>query len=379
MGEKPREKKDIEREDLEMLHEKYSKVYSSAAKATEDFLKPLKLDSAKMMDKADVFLRQYLKGEIKPLEHGASSIMTEEAITERQARFIAWVIFLDSQKKLQWSLIGLSESELQCLFDLGIYGKKTETEFYALEHSQSDPEKIYSYMIDNDLIKKTHKETIYALINWFRYRAIHENGDDANNPEIQMKRYGHSGSPTTTELINQNKPKNDKTIFINGCHGTVALLKDMLSVIGVPARYIYTDDGHGRIEFPSIGKTVYHGDDLHVYKRSKSEAEIPAEEILVDTEKIEPYGESDTEEAAERELELLEKYMPDDFLLKYALYPYKYNFNDRVRKFPDLAERRDLLIQKVKKKLNEIGGGDLKTAVKVLKERIIISNQEEYY
>lgn len=137
-------------------------------------------------------------------------------------------------------------------------------------YGESDPAKVRTFLLEQNILKDTDEETIYALIDWSRRNIVHASASTGETEKL-----------TILGLV--EKGEKNGFISIEGCWGTADFFQKTLGAAGISVIYdtvsIYNEI-HASMDFPSIGKTAFHGDDLHSWKTSSRGSEVPPDEIL---------------------------------------------------------------------------------------------------
>ncbi len=310
------------------------------------------------------------------------TVMTESETLTMQSRTIAYQLYLDLQQQIPWSLEDLSDEQLKTLCDTSSHfafrnpSNQLEYRFYPL--APSYPEEIFAFLREQKLIKPTHQQTIESLIDWFREHAMHFQHIDETDSKL-LEKYEHLGAPTIMDLTGQTEKK--RLMHIQGCFGSVEFFKQVLQTIGIPTKKIYPildSANHTSIQFPTINKAVYHGDDLHSYwSRTYEGNSIPPGLLLVEPDKV-PDCKNNSQNCLDigynnhlHSLDISEKYLTEKELLyqayfltgsyAYPLYSPEYLGGTQLP-----PERLQSLYERYRQKLLEIGKGDLLAAINIL-------------
>jgi hypothetical protein len=206
-----------------------------------------------------------------------------------------------------------------------------------------------------------------------------------NNSDL----FGYEGLPPVDKVLYPLKGKLHKTA---GCWGTSGLYGAVLRSINIPVKHqtihLLNDLVHSRPEFPSVDRSIPHGDDPYTATLIPSGAVIPSSKMFytlseMATKFINPavdcvgnqcntIGDQASYNSSKDQWQLAYEYMADYILYEYAQYGAGY-LNDSLRGprigggihelvkpyFTD-AERATM-VTVVENKVREIGGGNLDT------------------
>lgn len=303
---------------------------------------------------------------------------------------IAQSLWTEVHGAVAWHLVDFPDEQLAYLLDsrkLMTYQPVTNrykfNTYLMGEITAWNPRVSYEVLSNLKMIKATPLETIYALTNWMRGHLIHISGSDD-----YTEQYGYPGPPPADKVLYPLEGKRHKTA---GCWGTSGLYGAVLRSVNIPverANINLNNGTHSRPVFPSVDRSMPHGDDVYTATLIPSGAVIPTSKIFytlaqMATKFISPavdcvsgecntIGEQASYNAGKDHLQLAYDYMADYILYQYARYGADY-LNDSLRGpriggsvhefvkpyFTD-AERA-AMVTAVETKVKEIGSGNLET------------------
>jgi hypothetical protein len=307
----------------------------------------------------------------------------------------AWKIFLahvaqslwvEVHHAVSWHLTDFPDDQLAYLLDsrkLMSYNQATNKYKFDImgRITAWNPRICYEFLSNLKMIKSSQLQTIYALTDWMRGHLKHTARD-----EDFSELFGYAGPPPADKVLYPLEGRRHKTA---GCWGTSGLYGAVLRSINIPVEHARTTFNgliHSRPAFPSVNRSMPHGDDPYKRLLTPSGAVIPSSKIFYTSAEmivkflIPPVdcirGECNTvsEQASynsnKDHLQLACDYMVDYILYLYARDGANY-LNDYLRgpirrgvvheyvKPYFTAEERAAIIAAVENKLREIGGGDL--------------------
>jgi hypothetical protein len=210
---------------------------------------------------------------------------------------VANSLYLEAKSILDWSIMNYSDEELEVLLSSKYFFEWCDDGGYSLQRTRvgiaaagwplsrgnsllSPPNKVYDFVVSNDMIRPTRVESIVRLLEWCQINLIHFTGSlTAQNVENQWQYRGLppvsriiQGTPKTTDIMPEIRHRTA------GCHGTNGFLKDVLRVINIPVLYQRPENtGHATPYFLSEGKYLSHGDDPY----NRYGREVPADQLLI--------------------------------------------------------------------------------------------------
>lgn len=358
-----------------------------------------------------------LKAVISDMEAGKDFPLTRppKIVEEAGSSFYisksdAWMIFLthvahslwiEVNGNLGWSLTKLSGKKLKALFDsrLIFFGTNRSEQLpksgsgyryqFSMGNTDWNVRFSYDFLLNNGLIKKSARETVYAFMLWGREHLRHYSYLERTK-EWRKSTYGYEG-PIPIDLILE--PPSGVDHISSGCGGASSLFRAVMSSINIPvvdntnvfARAGESPTGHYRFELPSLKIGVAHGDDIYnaILQGSVGNV-VPVKEMFVKLTWLKKYIDNPalthTKNKAEqalyntrkRQLNVAIKYFAR-WLLRQRIGDYvdgKYQKSDDIEealtgidglnyKKPLFTNKeRNKIIRKVDKEIKRLGGGD---------------------
>ncbi len=139
------------------------------------------------------------------------------------------------------------------------------------------PKTSFAFFVHQDIIRSTHLSTITRLLGWSGSHLAHYadyGGDtDGKSPmEVAYMHWQYYGDAPVQRMLAGTLRDNTTEVahWTRGCSGTSAMYESILRALNIPARTMWGSgegiephlDGHTVPVFPTIGKTLSHGDDV---------------------------------------------------------------------------------------------------------------------
>jgi hypothetical protein len=196
---------------------------------------------------------------------------------------IAQSLWVEAHGVVPWRLADFSDVQLMYLLDsysLLRYESATNRYFFDVmplgRVTAWNPRICYEFLSKMKMIKSTQLETLYALTDWMRGHLIHIVSGE-NNSDL----FGYEGLPPVDKVLYPLKGKLHKTA---GCWGTSGLYGAVLRSINIPVKHqtihLLNDLVHSRPEFPSVDRSIPHGDDPYTATLIPSGAVIPSSKMF---------------------------------------------------------------------------------------------------
>lgn len=141
------------------------------------------------------------------------------------------------------------------------------------------PRYTYRFLVQNQLLKPTRRETIAALLGWIGERFIPFSGFATRASALDH--WGHRYNPTVEMLIEGTVRASDGRFghFAFGSHGTAQFVKDVLRAVNIPVRVPYLCF-ESELWFPTDG--IYLSDARAPYDTTFQASGCSAEALFVD-------------------------------------------------------------------------------------------------
>lgn len=182
--------------------------------------------------------------------------------------YVAHALWVERTRAVSWRLADLSPAHLAFLLDSrNIFSAISPASgeryfaFNALEHGNStayNPRIAWQFMASLGLVRARPDETLYAAAEWMRDHLRHITaGEDAR----AIFDYPPAHPPFDRILY----PLPGQMHITIGCGGTAPLFVALMRSANIPARHAHwrIAGGHRRAEFPALGLTMVHADDVH--------------------------------------------------------------------------------------------------------------------
>jgi hypothetical protein len=192
---------------------------------------------------------------------------------------VGFSLALETSQTLGWSVAGDTDETLRYLFDssvmawylpngnygMGTYAGANFPPLRANNRPQTafaPPMWTYPFLRDAGLLGTTRLETIGNVLQWMRLNLWHFFGTDTfgNVDAIWQYRGWVPLSRIVNGTVDANNPGFGVQHWTAGCHGSVALLHEVLRVVNVPVQPVWVA-GHELAYFTSEGLYLDHGDD----------------------------------------------------------------------------------------------------------------------
>jgi len=297
---------------------------------------------------------------------------------------VAFSLYLEKNKILNWSLEDYSNEELNLLFNNQSYFVGKGDLFGSPYYLNWDQAHVFHLLSEEGIIQDSAEETLYALTDWIMKHLEHEAVTFNLNKAIE--RYGYPDITRIESLFNTYDSKNP----IAGCWGMTDFYQLVLATLNIPAKEGITSfppGYHSRAEFPSLKLGLFTSDDVYSFNIS-SERNIPVEDIFLPLEKIQQMTSVKGDAPSVQDIalwnhkkhrnDLDRKYLPDDFLLWRVCYLLGGTSisTEKLLNPPELykpiysIEEVNKTIKELDQLLYDIGGGDLEEAERELRRRL---------
>lgn len=203
----------------------------------------------------------------------------------------AWTIFLahiaqslwvDVNNKVNWNLSDYSSDNLNLLLD----GRKLirylpSNNLYGFEVGNMgnvtpwNAKVAFDFMDNFGLIQSSGQATLYKLTDWMRGHLIHISGG-----ADLVAQFGYAGPPPVDKVL---YPLEGKRHITAGCWGTTGLYNAVLRTVNIPVQSGTMGLGggtHSRPIFPSLNKSMPHGDDPYTATLIPSGVPVPTANIF---------------------------------------------------------------------------------------------------
>lgn len=347
-------------------------------------------------------LRKLEEGEPGPLAE-PPALVAGNSISATDAWWIylahvAQSLWVEARRAVSWRLENLSDTQLAYLLDsrkLVKYSRGADTYRFDISLLGNvtawNPRIAYEFLSNFELIRATQLGTIHALTDWMRGHLIHTSGAD-----VFTELFGYAGPPPVDKVLYALEGRRHKTA---GCWGTTGLYAAVLRSVNIPVKSeqtVLTCCNHSRPEFPSVDRSMPHGDNPYTAVLLPSGAVIPSSALLYTSEEmnamfLEPpvdcvngtcntSGEQASYNMGKDLRQIAFDYMGDYLLYDFTQYGAAH-LDDTLRgsrvggEIQEFArpffteEERALMVQAVEARIEEIGGGDLEAGKRAVRVR----------
>lgn len=209
---------------------------------------------------------------------------------------VAFSLALETRGSLPWSITRYSVAALRYLFDsttmawciyLG-YSMGTYAVYVPALRADNLPKTAfgpptwtYSWLTQANLIRRSRRTTIYAVLEWMRQNLWHFFGDDSFGNYNAVWQY--RGYPPLSRIVNGTVDANNPNLGVQhwtaGCHGSVGFLNAVLRVVNIPVQPVWVC-GHELANFIVDKLYLDHGDDP--YNQNVKNSTSPIDSLLID-------------------------------------------------------------------------------------------------
>lgn len=207
--------------------------------------------------------------------------LTDNEVDNIHAAKAAHAVWLDKHELVPWRLSGYDESELSDLFDRQklLYVTVAGLPFYGfssvVDHS---PSETYRYAVDNDLVKGSPLDSLFAILNDVRGKKVH--------PRF-LHGAEYYGDPLNTaytlyEALTDHSDRGYGVFRISrkGCHSMAPIVVAILKNLNIPGETPFNGEwyeyAHRTAVWPALHRVMPHGDDIY----AGTLTEVPSEELL---------------------------------------------------------------------------------------------------
>ena len=191
---------------------------------------------------------------------------------------VAHALWVEKNGLVEWKLVDMSDEHVASMLD----GRKWFTyapgsnDYAPLYGSITprNPSASYEFLRGFGMIEPGQIETIHALTTWARSRLMHASGQD------WVEQYGYAGLPPVDRIL---YPLAGRLHITPGCLGTTGIYVTMLRAINIPTDRAFTllvDSLHCRPDFPTLDRSMPHGDDPYSSILANSSQSVPIETVL---------------------------------------------------------------------------------------------------
>jgi hypothetical protein len=204
-------------------------------------------------------------GECDP-QWGSGFVVSKEHGRHVYLSHVANGLALEMTGKLPWSIADYSSAHLRDLFSMDYWmaflaPPDATIGGYVFEElmSPATPAHVMQFFASNDLIGTSARDTIARLFDWCKI-LIHWTPSDAH------AFWGPDAPPIPSSMLidgsnytGTNPPTFGR--YTMGCGGTSAFMKSVLRAVNIPVENKTPPCGHVMPHFPTVNRTLSHGDD----------------------------------------------------------------------------------------------------------------------
>jgi hypothetical protein len=186
---------------------------------------------------------------------------------------VAHSLWIERNELVEWKLMDMADEHVASILD----GRRwftylPESNEYAPLYGSvtpNNPSASYDFLDGFGLIRPDQLETISALTRWARARLMHNFGQDP------VEQYGYGGLPPVDRIL---FPLAGRLHITPGCAGTTGLYVSILRAINIPVERAFTNlvnSLHCRPDFPTVDRSMPHGDDPYSSMLANSSQSLP--------------------------------------------------------------------------------------------------------
>ena len=197
---------------------------------------------------------------------------------EMYVNHVAQSLWVEVHGAVPWSLRDLPEDQLEYVLGLkwaGLdYRRTTPAEYAIRVNADLNPRVSWEFMWNLGLLRSSQLETIHALIDWMRGFLVHFSSD-----QNSVDMYGYHTWRLDKVLYAPEEPRHVSL----GCPGTSNLFATVLANVNIPAyatEQLFLGRRHTRPVFPSVCRSMPHGDDVYDSTLDPSGTVVPSSKIL---------------------------------------------------------------------------------------------------
>jgi hypothetical protein len=286
--------------------------------------------------------------QVPPTFYGTNVALNTQQAWVLYSATVAFSLALEIGGFVPWSLVGYGPEELGGLFhsrQMFEAGAREYTDFgytgYWCGHVlPAFPKTAFRFFVDQDIIRPTHSATITRLLAWSGSHLWHYadfGGDTEGKTPMEvayMHWQYHGGSPVQRMLAGTVRDNTSEVHhWTRGCSGTSHMYRSILRALNIPAdtQWGWGEGiephlgGHTVPVFPTIGKTMSHGDDMLGWDFftagvSPPPASVSPAKLLISWDRFVDwfYTHPDANVGRQRQDEIPLEVLPDDVLDLYC-------------------------------------------------------------
>jgi hypothetical protein len=223
--------------------------------------------------------------QVPPTFSGSNIALSEHNAWLLYEATVAHSLALEIGGFVPWSILDYDADDLGGLFHSGAMFEadaRTYDDFsfagYWIGHVLGAyPKTSFQFFVDQDIIRPTHNSTIIRLLGWsgthLRHYADYDGDTDGKTPmEVAYMHWQYYGDAPVERMLAGTIRDNTTEVasWTRGCSGTSHMYRSILRALNIPATTMWGWgegiephlDGHTVPVFPTIGKTLSHGDDV---------------------------------------------------------------------------------------------------------------------
>lgn len=182
-----------------------------------------------------------------------------------------------------WSLQHYAHDELESLlssesfFKAGYYGSPLAndpqavgfTGYWPIEVTPAPPTTSFAFMVEENLLRPSHYDTVSRLLKWGREHMYHYHG--GSSVDNMDNYWDYRGDPPVVRMIEgtyrKSPASNTLQSWARGCHGTSFFFREVLRTANIPVKPTWLPvtgkpGGHRTPVFTTINRMLSHGDDV---------------------------------------------------------------------------------------------------------------------
>jgi hypothetical protein len=216
---------------------------------------------------------------------GTNIVLSEHNAWLLYSATVAHCLALEIGGFVPWSVLDYGVDDLGALFHsnamfkakVADYDGQTIAGYAAGGMLAAYPKTCFEFFIDQDIVRSTHNATITRLLGWsganlWHYASFNGDTDGKTPMQVAYMHWQYYGDAPAQRMLAGTIRDNTNAVhhWTRGCSGTSRLYRSILRTLNIPARTLWGWGegiephlgGHTVPVFPTIGKTLSHGDDM---------------------------------------------------------------------------------------------------------------------
>ena len=239
------------------------------------------------------------------LQDGQSAVTAFSGFAARSlyVQNVAHSLALEIGGFVPWSILNYDPTDLfrilssLFLFSAGHYLDASSTEFNGwwprgspFSVTPAPPTVTFQFLVDENILRPTHYDTIARLMKWGRDHMAHYGGQPvAENMENHWQYRGNAPTARMISLTKMLSPMSPAHAWTPGCSGASRFFVDVLRAANIPVsvQHPAAGGGHTMPVFHSAGVALSHGDDVYSVQFNIPSVDpdyLPPGDVLISTQ-----------------------------------------------------------------------------------------------